>query len=61
MEKNLKKNTYVCLHIYLTHFTVYQKLIQHCKSAILQFFLKGGKKENGDFDPNKKPRLKKKE
>ena len=33
----------------------------HYKSTILQFFLKGGNKENGDFDPNKKPRLKKKE
>ena len=35
MEKNMKKE-----YIYLNHFAVYQKLAQHCKSTILQFFEK---------------------
>ena len=29
MESNLKENTHT--HIYLNHFAIYQKLIQHCK------------------------------
>ena len=29
-------HTDVCMCIKLNHFTVYQKLIQHCKSTILQ-------------------------
>ena len=48
MEKNMKKNIYVCVcgwacvYIYihtheLYHFDVYQKLTQHCKSTILKF------------------------
>ena len=33
--KNMKKN--VCIYVYkLNHFSVHQKLIQHCKSTILQ-------------------------
>ena len=36
--KNMKKNIYICIytHIYVDHFSVQQKLTQHCKSAILQ-------------------------
>ena len=51
MEKNVKKNVYmcvcVCIYIYiythtyiyirLNYFAVHQKLTQHCKSTILQF------------------------
>ena len=51
MEKNLKKELYICLyviyiyiyviHIFiyikLNHFTVHLKLTQHCKSTMLQF------------------------
>ena len=33
MEKNMKKNIYV----YLNHFSVHQKLTQHCKSTALQW------------------------
>ena len=50
MEKNLKKNVCVCvciyiykyiymyiyIYIYISHFAVYVKLTQHCKSTILQ-------------------------
>ena len=31
MEKNLKKNTYIFIYIYMNHFAVYFKLTQHCK------------------------------
>ena len=36
--KNLKnqQNKYTCVYIYLSQFAVQQKLIQHCKSTILQ-------------------------
>ena len=27
-------------HVHLNHFAVYQKLTEHCKSTILQFFKK---------------------
>ena len=31
---------YIYIYTYMwNHFTVYQKLTQHCKSIILQFFL----------------------
>ena len=33
----MKKNTYIHnIYIYLNHFAVHQKLIQHCKSTILE-------------------------
>ena len=28
------------VYVYLNHFVVQQKLIEHCKSTILQFFFK---------------------
>ena len=31
MEKNLKKNIYMYIHIQLNHFAVYLKLTQHYK------------------------------
>ena len=47
MEKNMKKNThmcvyiyvyvYMCIYMYMNHFAVHHKLTQHCKSTILQF------------------------
>ena len=27
----------ICIYVYLNHFAVHQKIIQHCKSTILQF------------------------
>ena len=44
MEKNMKKMCvyiYICyIYIYIkwNHFAVQQKLTEHCKSTILQFF-----------------------
>ena len=37
-EKNLKKNGYICVHIYtyVMHFAVHLQLIQYFKSFILQ-------------------------
>ena len=37
MEKNMKKNIYVHLYVWLNHFAIYQKLTQHCKSTTPQF------------------------
>ena len=36
MEKNMKKNTYIYMYIYLNHFPVQQKPTQQCKSTTLQ-------------------------
>ena len=38
MEKNMKKEIYIYIYVYvkLNHFTVHQRLRQHCKSTILQ-------------------------
>ena len=50
---------HICVYNWITLlYTWNQYLINQ---LYFNFFLKGGKKENGDFDPNKKPRLKKKE
>ena len=38
-----KESKRECIRAKLNHFAVYQKLTQHCKSAIIQFF----KKESG--------------
>ena len=38
MEKNLKEN--LAIYLSLNHFGVHQKLIEHCKSTILQFLKK---------------------
>ena len=35
MEKNLEKN--VCVCVCVNHFAIHLKLMQHCKSTILQF------------------------
>ena len=40
MEKNLKKNIYICVYIYMNHFAVHWKLTQYCKSALLQYKIK---------------------
>ena len=47
MEKNMKKNThmcvyiyvyvYMCIYMYMNHFAVHHKLTQYCKSTVLQF------------------------
>ena len=56
MEKNIKYiyiyiHTYVC--VYLSHFAIQQKLIQHCKSMILQYtFEKIVSEENPKFVPS---------
>ena len=34
MEKNMKKKISLCVE--LSHFAIYQKLTQHCKSTVLQ-------------------------
>ena len=39
MEKNLKKNIYVCVYVYLfilNHFAAHLKLTQYCKSTMPQ-------------------------
>ena len=44
----MEKNIYI--YIYMNHFAVYLKLIQHCQSSILQFLKNVFKKRNnGDF------------
>ena len=50
MEDNMRKRMYVC--VWLGHFAVQQKLVQHCKSTILQ--LKERKKETNKQRERKK-------
>ena len=37
MENNMKVYIYMYIYIKLNHFAVHQKLIQYCKSTLLQF------------------------
>ena len=50
MEKNMKKNVCVYTYIYIlkkpNHFAVHLKLIQHCKSTILQLKKKKPRKKD---------------